>query len=139
MSISRLQSTARKQRRRAALCVALLACGAAFAALAQPAFGVAVLNTDVAEEMANEYAEEFCSKSQDCQYASASRCQQHGKFIVPCLETAYYESETELWQCTQRIRISVDRKAWYGKKKWRSKFEKLTPWQCEEHRKIKNW
>lgn len=137
--MNRMQSTARKRRGVAALFTTLLVCGGAFAAVVQPAFGVAVLNTDVAEEMANEYAEEFCGKSQDCQYASASRCQQHGKFIVPCLVTAYYESETELWKCKQRIRISVDRKAWYGQKKWRSKMEKLTPWKCGEHQKIKDW
>jgi hypothetical protein len=136
--MNRLQTTARKSPRLAVL-LALLAACAAFGALAQPAFGVAVLNTDVAEEMANEYAEEFCSASQDCMYASASRCQQHGKFIVPCLETAYYESETELWKCTQRIRISVDKKLWYGQKKWRSKLEKLAPWHCEAHHRIKDW
>lgn len=115
---------------------ALLACLTALGALAQGASAVAVLNTDVAEEWANEYGEAHCAS--DGAYSTwglGGRCRQQGKFQVTCFAIADYENgaSEEFWQCQRRVRYTVERRAWHRRKKLVSHRRFLGPWTCEPH------
>jgi hypothetical protein len=125
----------------AALLLAFLALGIA----AAPAGAVAVINTALAEDWANTYAEKQCNRdAPDCFTGWAARCRQGGKFQVTCYVYKSYEVEPteglrELWDCHRRIRYTVDRRPWYRHKRWISHSRLLGPWICGAHRRVRDF
>lgn len=127
------------------LIATLLAAILALGVLAPRAGAVAALNTDVAEEMANEYAEAECRKDKpDCYWGLAERCRQQGKFQVTCWAVKDYEVEPsdgfrELWKCKRPIRYTAEKRPYFKHKRVVKHRKFLGPWTCGAHDKVRDY
>jgi hypothetical protein len=137
-----LDHTVRRSRVLVALLSTLLVAVAVLGVSAQQAGAVAALNSDVAEEMAAEYAEQVCAEDRpECYWGLGTRCRQQGRFQVTCWAETRYRSvdETEMWGCKRHVRYTAEKRPYYKRKKLVKHRKFLGPWTCTAHRKVKQY
>jgi hypothetical protein len=129
----------------AALLATLLLSVLVLGVAAPQAGAVAALYSEVAEEMASEYAEASCRQDKpDCDWGYGSRCRQQGKFQVTCWAIEDYEIEPseglrELWQCKRHIRYTAEKRPYFKHKRVVKHRQFLAPWSCEAHHKVRDY
>ena len=142
--MSRSKITITVSRSPAAMLATLLLSAIALGATAPSAGAVAALYSEVAEEMAIDYAEASCREDgPDCNWGSG-RCRQQGKFQVTCFATKDYEVEPsdgfrELWQCHRQVRYTAEKRPYFKHKRVVKHRQFLGPWTCEAHDKVRDY
>lgn len=128
-----------------ALLATMLLAALALGITAPTAGAVAALYSEVAEEMASEYAEASCRQDKpDCDWGYGGRCRQQGKFQVTCWAIKDYETEPseglrELWECERGVRYTAEKRPYYKHKRVVKHRQFLGPWACKKPHKVRDY